>query len=163
MSSTHPTDLPSIGEALGPLLQRVPQSQQPLFIAIAERMAAERYRDWAKSLAGQPSEFELRACAEREEEIARRVEALYPDAASIQREIRAAHPTLEQINRSLFADRPLAQQFAIQARGERLGAATWRAFAERETDAARGSVLLRCAELEEESALVLESMLGPGA
>ena len=34
--------LPNIGEALAPVLARVPREQQPLLIALAERMAAER-------------------------------------------------------------------------------------------------------------------------
>jgi hypothetical protein len=65
-----------------------------------------------------------------------------------------------EINRTLFVNRPLRQQFAIQAQGERLGAATWRSLARGESDAARSAVLRSCAELEEASALVLEGILG---
>jgi hypothetical protein len=67
------------------------------------------------------------------------------------------------VNRTLFAGRPLADQLRIQARGERLGAATWRAFAARETSPERRDVLLACAVLEEESAAVLESIVVAGA
>ena len=150
--------LPSVGEALAPLLARVPREQQPLLIALAERLAAERYRSWAGEVSDPAQRAQLLACAEREEEIARRVEALHPGAAAIQRELLAKHPEAAEINRSLFAGRPLAQQFAIQAQGERLGAATWRAFARDEADAGRRDTLLACAELEEASALVLEAL-----
>jgi len=149
--------LPSIGEALGPLLLAVPRERQPLLIALAERMAAERYRAWAATVGDAAFSTALLACAAREEEIAQRVEALYADAASGQRELLARHPELESLNRSLFAGRPLADQFRIQATGERLGAATWRAFAGGTPDAAAGAVFLACALLEEESATVLEA------
>ena len=150
--------LPSVGEALAPVLARVPREQQPLLIALAERLAAERYRSWAGELSDPSQRAQLLECGEREEEIARRVEALHPGAAAIQRELLAKHPEAAEINRSLFAGRPLAQQFAIQAQGERLGAATWRAFARHEADAGRRDTLLACAELEEASALVLEAL-----
>jgi organic hydroperoxide reductase OsmC/OhrA len=150
--------LPSVGEAIAPVLARVPREQQPLLIALAERLAAERYRSWASEVSDPAQRVQLLACAEREEEIARRVEALQPGAAATQRDLLAKHPEVAEINRRLFAGRPLAEQFAIQAQGERLGAATWRAFASHETDAGRRDTLLACAELEEASALVLEAL-----
>ena len=61
-------------------------------------------------------------------------------------------------NRSVFADQPLSAQLRIQAGGERLGAVTWRAFAKQADSPAR-EVFEACAGLEEESALVLESIL----
>ena len=159
MPSTDAADLPNVAEILAPLLQRVSGEQRPLLLAIAERMAARRYRSWADDPANRPHRAQLLACAEREEEIATQIEALHPEAAATQRALRAEHPDLEEINHTLFAGRPLAQQFTIQARGERLGAATWRAFASQEPGAARRAVLLGCAELEEQSALVLERIL----
>ena len=84
---------------------------------------------------------------------------LFPDAAAIQRELLAKHPDLADVNRSIFAGRPLATQFRIQAQGERLGAATWRSFAKRESDVGARATYLACAELEEASALVLEALI----
>jgi len=40
-------DLPDIAQALQAILQRVPPAERPLLIALAERLAAERYRDLA--------------------------------------------------------------------------------------------------------------------
>ncbi|MBI3769019.1 MAG: hypothetical protein HY271_11085 [Deltaproteobacteria bacterium] len=157
--SSPESGLPNIAEILGPALQRLPREQAPLFIAIAERMAAARYREWAARVTEPTSSSELLACADREEDIARRVEALYTGSAAIQRDIRTAAPDLEELNRSIFAGRSLRQQFAIQAQGERAGAATWRSFAEHETNAQARATFLACAELEEVSAAVLESLL----
>ena len=157
--TTTTDDLPDIGAIIAGVLQRVPREHAPLLIATAERLAAVRYRGWADEVT-QPADREgLRACAEREEEIARRVEALFPNAHEIQRTILAQNPDLEELNRTLFAGRPLAQQFTIQARGERLGAATWRAFAGQVRDQQARDTLLGCADLEEASAAFLESIL----
>ena len=154
-------ELPDIGPAIAGVLQQVPREQQPLLIAAAERLAAERYRVWAKDPTMASRAAELEACAAREEDIASRVEALFPRAAETQRGLLAKHPELEEINRTLFATRALRDQLAIQARGERLGAATWRAFGRHAPEAAR-AVFETCAALEEASAAVLESILSGG-
>ena len=159
MPPSDDASLPSIGEALAPVLLRVPRLHHPVLIALAERLAARRYREWAAQIGDASRRPQLLACADREEEIAGRVEAHYGDAPATQRALLAANPDVEEINRSLFAGRPLAQQFAIQAAGERLGAATWRAFARSDGDADRCATFLACAELEEASAAVLESIL----
>lgn len=159
MSSTDASRLPNVAEVLGAVLQRVPREQQPLLIAHAERLAAERYRGWANDPTNADRKEDLLACARREEEIARRIEGLYPESEAIQRKILADNPDLERINRDLFSGRPVAEQFTIQAQGERLGAATWRAFAAHATDPSHRPVFLGCAELEEESAAVLERIL----
>ena len=154
------SELPDIGTAIAPVLQRVARREQPLLVAIAERMAAERYRGWAGLSADAARRARLLACADREEEIARRVEALFPDAEAAQRELLARNPDLAELNRALFEARPLEQQFLIQARGERLGAATLRAFARHAEDPGARDAFLACAELEEASAAVLEALLG---
>jgi hypothetical protein len=158
MTERDATELPNLAEVLARVVARVPREQQPLLVAIAERMAAERYRDWAAQPGYEGHRGRLLACAQREEEIAGRIEALYENAAAVRGEILAKAPDLGEINRSLFAGRPLAQQLILQAQGERLGAATWRAFA---ADAAGPSaeVFGACALLEEESAVVLEDIV----
>jgi hypothetical protein len=151
--------LPDIGTVLAPILSKVPRERQPLLIALAERQAAARYRVWAGQVADATRRAELLACADREEEIARRVEALYPDAPAVQSEIVAANPGLDEIGSALFAGRSLEEQFTIQARGERLGAATWRSFAKHAATAEARATFLACAVLEEESAAVLEALV----
>lgn len=156
MPNTRP--LPNVAQVLGPLLARVPSQHRPLLLAIAERMAADRYRAWAGNDALHERESQLLACAEREEEIASKVEALYPDASTIQRSMLSEHPDLEEINREVFAGRPLRDQLTIQAEGEHLGAAAWREFANGASDEV-AEVYLACAELEEANAQVLETLL----
>lgn len=158
MMAADASALPDVADVLAPVLARVPRERQPLLIALAERMAAERYRGWADRPEAEAHRSRLLACARREEDIAERVEALYPQAGAAQSAIRADVPDLDEITRGLFADRPLRQQLTIQAQGERLGAATWRAFALAAGEPAAG-VFEACALLEEESAAVLEQML----
>ena len=155
--------LPDVSAILGPLLAGVQPRERPLLLAIAERMAAERYRRWASQVETADVRTGLLTCADREDAIAARVEAVYPDASAVQQRLRAAHPDLGAINADIFADRPLAEQFAIQAAGERLGAATWRAVAAATANEAARAAFLACAPLEEASAAFLEGLLARGA
>jgi len=151
--------LPNLGGIFARVLQRVAEEQRPLLIAIAERLAAERYRGWAKDASMAEHAPQLLACARREEEIAARVESLFPGASAIQQEMLAKNPDFMEINQTVFAGLPLPEQFRIQAQGERLGAATWRALARKEESRVAREVYLACAELEQASAVVLEAML----
>ena len=162
MNSTNDAEIPDIAAVLVSVLERVPWEQRPLLVAIAERLAAERYRGWAMDSSNEAQKEELLECARREAEIAGLVEALDPNAARVQQEILAKNPDLEELSRSLFASRPLNQQFALQAQGERLGAATWRSFAGKDSPLRDRETFLLCAKLEEESAQVLESILRGG-
>jgi hypothetical protein len=156
-------DLPNVAQVLAGILAKVGEAERPLLIALAERLAAERYRGWAADARNAPHAAALRECAGREEEIARRIESLYDDAAARQQGLLTAHPDLAEINRTLFEGRPTAQQLAIQAGGERLGAATWRSLARHEGDPRRRDVIASCAPLEEASAEVLEAILAGGS
>ena len=102
---------------------------------------------------------QLLACARREEEIAERVESLFPGAAAIQRDMLAKNPDFLDISRKVFSGLPVLDQFRLQAQGERLGAATWRSLARQEESPVAREVYLACAELEQASALVLEAIL----
>jgi hypothetical protein len=99
------------------------------------------------------------ACAEREAEIARRVESLDANFVAIQDKLLSDHPELIDLNRTLFEGRPLKEQFAMQAQGERAGAAAWRAYAAAASDPLAGELLQSCAPLEEENAAFLQTLL----
>ena len=159
---TGTDDLPDIADVLGRFLQRVPVGQQPLLIALAERLAAGRYRAWADAVDDAGMKALLAACAAREEEVAVRIEHLHPDAAAIQRTILEANPDLQALGDALFAPYPLDQQWRLQVRAERLGAATWQSFARRQDDARARDALLACAALEEANACALEALLSGG-
>ena len=152
------TELPNVGELLGRLLERLPTSEHPLFVAVAERMAAERYRGWAE-IAPTEQRAGLLACSVREEGIAGRVESLHENAAARQQAIRAASPELTHLNRNTFAGRPLGQQYAIQAQGERIGAGLWRSLAKAGASEHAKRIYLECAALEEENAEFLEKLI----
>ena len=69
------TDTANIGEVISGFLRGVPRARQPLLIALAERLAAERYRAWAVA-ADDSRRSELLACAEREIFATRRMGSL---------------------------------------------------------------------------------------
>ena len=159
MSVTRP--LPNIGQLLRPLAEKIPADQQPLFIAIVERMAAQRYRRWADEINDAKYAGQLRECADREEEIAGKIEALYPNASELVEQIRSNLPDLDQIVTSLYDDLSILEQYAAQAEGERIGAATWRGFAQG-AERAKAEVFNACATLEEASAEILEEIIEAG-
>ena len=158
--TTQSRSLPNVAEILGPLLARVPPARQPLLLAIAERLAAERYRGWAADAGYAAHRASLLACAEREERIAATAEALTPEPDKVQQELLAQNPDLAEINRSVFAGRPISEQMRIQAAGERAGAAVWHAFAAAAGAQSTKDAFLACARMEEESAVVLDRILG---
>ena len=143
------------------MLEATDPSDHPLLIAMLERWAAERYREWADAVGDIAQTTALLACAEREEEIASRVEALYTDSAEVQERLETANPLLKGALAGGLTWRPIDEQWAIQAGAERLGAATWRSFARRATadDPAAVAVFESCALMEEASAEVLERFL----
>ncbi|MDJ0789815.1 MAG: hypothetical protein QNK05_23710 [Myxococcota bacterium] len=151
--------LPDIAEILGGVFAKVSEAERPLLLAAAERLAGERYRRWAEQHDDPEVCAGLRACAEREDAIASRVEALHPDAERIQQAIFERLPELPELNESIFAGRPLQEQFTIQARGERAGASTWEAFAKAASDERTRVVYEGNVPLEIESATFLESLV----
>jgi len=151
-------EIPNIVEILRAALQRIDTSLQPLLLAKLERLAAQRYRTWAAESEESFREG-LLACADREEEIARRVELLMNDAAAVQDRILSENPDLIELNRTLFAGRPLKVQFAMQADGERAGAAAWNAFAAVTQDPSSQELLRSCSALEQANADFLQTLL----
>ena len=153
------TDIPNIAVILADVLRNVDPRLQPLLLAKLERLAAQRYRTWAGDHADQSVKEGLLACADREEEIARRVESLRPDASAIQDKLLSDNPELLDLNRTLFEGRPLKVQFAMQADGERAGAAAWRAYAAATSDPSVQELLDSCCALEQANAEFLQTLL----
>ena len=158
MSNNQSNDLPSIAGVLAPVVTRFPLQQQKILIALAERQAAQMYRSWAEQVSHQEREGFL-ACAAREEDIAKRIESLDPDATKIQQQLLDELPDLEERVQAVYADRPLEEQWEIQRRGERAGKKTWENFAAAESEANAQEILLACAALEDENASFLHSTL----
>ena len=152
-------NIPNIAEILAGVLRSIDPKLQPMLLAKLERLAAERYRTWASDHDDQSIREGLLACAAREEEIAKRMESLAPNATAIQDKILADHPELLDLNRTLFEGRPLKLQFAMQADGERAGAAAWRAYATAASDQSVRELLLSCSALEQANADFLQTLL----
>jgi len=153
------SNIPNIAEILAGALRNIEPTLQPMLLAKLERLAAERYRTWASDHADQSIREGLLACADREEEIARRVESLDPNASAIQDKLLSDHPELLDLNRTLFEGRPLKIQFAMQADGERAGVAAWRAYAAAASDPSVQELLQSCSALEQANADFLQTLL----
>jgi hypothetical protein len=152
-------NIPNIAEILAGVLRNIDPKLQPMLLAKLERLAARRYRAWASDHPDQSVKEGLLACADREEEIARRVESLEPNASAIQDKLLSGNPALLDLNRTLFEGRPLKVQFAMQAEGERAGAAAWRAYAAAAADPSARELLQSCSPLEQANADFLQTLL----
>ena len=153
------SNLPDLGAQVRPLVQALPGGIQPRLMARLERAAADRYQTWA-ALCPEPAQAEgLRACALREQEVAKRVEALFPSQPDEDRHLRDALPRIAEAYRAALANRPVSDQYAIQAAAERRGAAFWRSLASSFTDVPVREALGMCADLEERSAEFLETLV----
>jgi len=153
------SDTPNIAVILAEVLRSIDPKLQPILLAKLERLAAQRYRAWASDQTDHAVKEGLLACADREEEIARRVESLDPNASAIQDRLLSDHPELVELNRTLFEGRPIKIQFSIQAEGERAGAAAWRAYASAATDPSVQELLQSCSPLEQANADFLQGLL----
>jgi hypothetical protein len=155
------TDIPKLAVVLAPFIEKIPDAGRPAFLAMLERGAAGRYREWAAQ--AKQAAPGLLACAAREEEIARRVDALFPAKIAGDPSVEAALAGAREAYYAVFVSHPLTHQWRIQASAEREGAAAWRALAAQQRDAATRDALLGCAALEEESALHLDGLVGARA
>ncbi len=153
------TIIPNVAEILAGVLRNIDPKIQPLLLAKLERLAAQRYRTWASDYPDPAAKEGLLACADREEEIASRVESLEPNASANQARLLSDHPELLDLNRTLFEGRPLKVQFAMQADGERAGAAAWKAYAAGASHPSVRELLESCSPLEQENADFLQTLL----
>jgi hypothetical protein len=158
---TAAATLPDLAELLRPVLETVPIAIRPRVIATLERAAAERYRAWATSCPDPLQAEGLRACALREEDVAVRVEKIFPSQPGEQQLIAGVLPRVAEIYGAAIAGRPVLEQYAFQAASERRGAALWRGLAASLPDAAREALDV-CAVLEERSAEFLEGLVAAG-
>jgi hypothetical protein len=153
------TNIPNVAEILAGVLRSIEPKLQPFLLAKLERLAAQRYRTWASDHRDQSVKEGLLACADREEEIARRIESLDSNSSTIQDKLLSENPELLDLNRTLFEGRTLKVQFAMQAEGERAGAAAWRAYAEHASDPSVRELLQSCSALEQANADFLQTLL----
>jgi hypothetical protein len=148
---------PDVARLLQPFFAQIPAPARPLFLAMLERIAAERYRSWATLLPVHADD--LLACADDENEVARRVEAVFTTDADTLAQLTTLGTVARDAYADLFAGRDLFDQLRIQANAERQGAQAWRAIGAAHPDSHTTAELETCALLEERSAGRLEALL----
>lgn len=154
MNKPEPPDFAAL---LAPFIGAVPEAAVPNFLALLERGAAQRYREWASLL---PDYREgLHRCAASEDQIADIVEGLFPIDDALASAIREPLPAAREAYYNVFEYLSLADQLAIQADAELQGAAAWRGMLSGDLPAEVREGLERCSELEEESSAYLYSIL----
>jgi hypothetical protein len=117
-------EIPNFGELLAPILSQIPTETVPAALAQLERTAAERYREWASDVS-EESEG-LLDCAAREDEIADRVDAIFPIEDESRELIDSLMPSARKTYIDVFSGLTSIEQMTIQANAERQGAAAWR-------------------------------------
>jgi hypothetical protein len=149
---------PDFGQLLAPYISAIPQASQPAFLAQLERTAAQRYREWAQAL---PQHAKgLIECAEREDEIARRIEKILPAASEQdQKLITVTIVPAKNCYYQAFSSLTIWEQLYIQANAERQGAAAWRMIASQFTDKITTEALEACSSIEEKSADYVDALL----
>ena len=151
-------NVPDFATLLADPIGSVPEEAIPAFLARLERTAAERYRIWARAV---PEHAEgLLHCADREDDIADRVENVLPATApelvaAMESAIGPARDTYYEV----FSGLTPVEQMTIQANAERQGAAAWRAMIDQQSDEIIQAALEQCAQIEEVSADYLDALL----
>ena len=147
--------IPNFGELLAEHLDQVPPETLPYMLSQLERTAAARYRGWAEAV---PEYREgLMACAEREDEIADRVEALFPPSAEQKQLVSELIPAAKDTYYAVFADYTPIEQMTIQADAEKQGANAWQGLKEAYPELSGEMDALSAIELK--SAEYLDSIL----
>jgi hypothetical protein len=120
--------IPNFGELLAEHLNSIPPEALPYMLSQLERTAAERYRGWAEAV---PEHGEgLLACAAREDDIADRVEAMFPPSDANRELVAATIPAARATYYEVFEGHSPIEQMTIQANAERQGADAWQGLKE---------------------------------
>jgi hypothetical protein len=116
-------EIPNFGELLAGHLQQVPPAALPYMLSQLERTAAARYRDWAAEVTEHKEG--LLACAGREDEIADKVEAMFPPSDEHRQLVEGLMPAAKATYYEAFSGYTAFEQIAIQEDAERQGANAW--------------------------------------
>ena len=150
-------EIPNFGQLLAPYIGQVPPSIMPRFLALLERGAADRYREWATML---PDHADvLLQCSASEHEIADRIESVFALDEALREELVGPLPAAKQAYYEAFSGMDVWDQLRVQANAERQGAQAWRNIAARTADARVVAELAACSALEEQSADRLDALI----
>jgi rubrerythrin len=145
-------------DRLAPLIAEHTLGEQLYVAALLENRSAERYREWAGQVSDAETARGLRACADREDDIAKRIRAHFAAIIGPPRDFERLAPKIQAEVVALFGGRTREQQFAVQAEAERGGEQFWTGLAAAEKDESTKRLLLECAGLEAGSAEFLERL-----
>jgi len=120
--------IPNFGELLAEHLAQVPPEGLPYMLSQLERSAAARYRGWAADV---PEHREgLLACSDREDEIADRVEAMFPPSEEHRALVASLMPAAKATYYDVFDGLSAIEQMTLQEDAERQGANAWQGLKE---------------------------------
>ena len=154
-------EIPRFGALLAPFISQVPPDAMPRFLALLERGAANRYREWAEML---PDHADvLLSCAASEDDIADRIEAAFTLDDTHRDVVAAPLPGAIDTYRKAFGGLDVWDQLRVQANAERQGAQAWRGIATRVGDQVVLDALAACSALEEASADRLDALIAAHA
>ena len=140
-------EIPNFGELLAEHLSGVPQEAFPYLLSQLERTAAERYRGWADEV---PDHRDgIMDCSAREDEIADRVEAMFPPTDEHRELVAGIIPKAKETYYKAFEGFTPVEQMYIQSKAERQGAGAWQILKDVYPD--------RSEELDEVSAIEIAS------
>jgi len=151
-------EIPNFPMLLMEPLISVPEPSRVGFIARLERSAADRYREWAEE--SEKLREGLIACADREDEIADRAEALSPVRSEDEAIVGEALTKARALYAGAFEGHPLEDKIILQAHAERQGSLAWLGFAGQTEDEATKREFLALADLEVASAAHIDEALG---
>ena len=148
-------DIPKFGELLAEHLGAVPAQAYPYLLSQLERTAADRYRHWAEAV---PEHSEgILQCAAREDEIADRVEAMFPPSDEHRTLVHKIIPKAKATYYAAFEPYTAVEQMTIQANAERQGANAWQTLKAAYPEQALA--LDELSEIELQSAIYLDNTL----
>ncbi len=148
-------EIPNFGELLAEHLGAVPPEAYPYLLSQLERTAAERYRGWAEAVPEHHAG--LMGCAAREDDIADRVEALFPPSDAHRALVAEIIPRAKATYYAAFEPYTPVEQMTIQANAERQGANAWQTLKAAYPDHAEALDALSAIELS--SADYLDALL----
>lgn len=140
-------EIPRFGELLAPYLSSVSPEALPFMLSQLERTAADRYRGWAEQVSDH--EAGILQCAAREDEIADKVEALFPPSNEHRALVLDLIPKAKAVYYEAFDGYTPIEQMTIQANAERQGANAWQGLKQAHPHLS--------AEMDELSAIELKS------
>jgi hypothetical protein len=119
-------EIPNFGEVLAEHLGKIPPAALPYALAQLERTAADRYRVWAEEVPEHSAG--ILECANREDEIADRVEDMFPVTQEDKVIVDGIIPAAKDTYYEVFMGYTAIEQMTIQANAERQGAGAWQSL-----------------------------------